>query len=73
MSPIIGLIIVLIVVGVLFWAANRILAVLPIEEPFKTIIYVLIVLLAVFFILSLFGLVPASWSGVSLGHYGGCR
>jgi hypothetical protein len=62
---VIGLIVLLIVVGVLIWAAQTILGVLPVAEPFRTIIYVLIVLFAVFFILQAFGL----WGGggLSLG------
>ena len=55
MSWIISIIVVLIVVGVLIWAAQRILAVLPVAEPFKTIIYVLIVVLAVFALLDILG------------------
>jgi hypothetical protein len=56
MNPFIALIVVLIVVGVLVWAAQTILAVLPVAQPFKTVIYVLIVLFAVFFLLDELGL-----------------
>jgi predicted membrane channel-forming protein YqfA (hemolysin III family) len=66
MSPIIGLIVILIVVGVLIWAAQRILAVLPVAEPFKTVIYVLIVLLAVFFLLDALGLLPSGFGNLGL-------
>lgn len=38
----------IVVIGVLFWAADRILAVIPMAEPFKTIAYVILVLIAVF-------------------------
>lgn len=64
MNPFIALIVVLIVVGVLIWAAQSILAVLPVAEPFKTVIYVLIVVFAVFFILDVLGLLP---SGLGFG------
>ena len=46
-ASLVWLFIAVVVIGVLFWAANRILAVIPIEEPFKTIAYVLLVLIAV--------------------------
>jgi hypothetical protein len=62
----IDLIVVLIVVGVLIWAAQRILAVLPVAEPFKTIIYVLIVVVAVFALLEVFGFLGA---GLSMAHF----
>lgn len=57
---IIGLIIALVVIGVLIWAAQSILAVLPVAEPFKTVIYVLIVVLAVFILLNATGLLGGS-------------
>ena len=47
LTTLIWLFILVVIIGVLFWAANRILAVLPVEEPFKTIAYVLLVLIAV--------------------------
>lgn len=37
-----GIIVLLAVLGVLFWGWQRIQAVLPIAEPFKTIIYVIV-------------------------------
>jgi hypothetical protein len=46
-TSLIWLFVAVVVIGVLFWAANRILAVIPIEEPFRTIAYVLLVLIAV--------------------------
>lgn len=67
MNPILGIIVLLIVVGVLIWAAQKILAVLPVAEPFKTIIYVLIVVFSVFFILDAFGFL-----GTGFGIGGGC-
>jgi len=41
------LFVALILIGVLFWAAERILAVMPMAEPFKTIAYVVLVVIAV--------------------------
>jgi hypothetical protein len=64
MSPFIVLIACLILVGVLIWAAQRILAVLPVAEPFKTIVYVLIVVVAAFYCVHL--LMAVSWSSFRL-------
>lgn len=50
-SLLIHVLIVLIVLGLLWWAVTRILAVLPIAEPFKTVIYVILVLIACFIVL----------------------
>jgi hypothetical protein len=53
------LLITLIVIGVLFWAAKRILAVLPLDDPMKTIIYVVLVVMAVFWCIQIiFGFIP---------------
>lgn len=57
----IGLIVTLLLIGLLFWAAQRILAVIPVAEPFKTIVYVLIVVLAVLICLDAFGLISSSF------------
>lgn len=54
----IGLLVALVLLGVLFWAAHRILGVLPIEEPFKTVIYVVLVVLAVVIILDILVGIP---------------
>lgn len=62
---IVGIIVTLLVIGLLIWAAQRVLAVIPIAEPFKTIIYVLLVVLAVFLCLQIFGLLP-TWAHI--GH-----
>lgn len=70
MSVAISLIIALIVLGVLWWAAQRILAVVPIAEPFKTVIYVVIVVAAVFIVLDL--LVGAASSGIGFHTWRMC-
>lgn len=51
-----GILIALIVVGVLLWGLNAILNVVPVPEPFKTILWVIIVIVAVFTFLDLSGL-----------------
>lgn len=65
----ISIIVVLIVIGVLIWAAQRILAVIPVAEPFKTVIYVLIVVFAVFALLNVLGLVGGA-PLIHIGHMG---
>ena len=50
-GTLIGIIFTLIVLGVLWWAAQRLMALIPIAEQFKTIIYVLMVLIMVLVVL----------------------
>ncbi len=50
-GAVIGLIFTLILLGVIWWAIQQLLALLPIGEPFKTIIYVLSVVLLVCIVL----------------------
>lgn len=52
----IGILVALIVIGVLLWAINKVLAVVPIPEPFRTIVWVVVVVVAVFLFLDLSGL-----------------
>ena len=51
-----GILVALIVIGVLLWAISAILKVIPIPEPFRTIIWVIVVVVAVFVFLDLSGL-----------------
>ena len=43
MSGLISILVVLLVLGVLLWGWQKIMAVLPIAEPFRTVIYVVVV------------------------------
>lgn len=52
-SLLIHVLIILIVLGLLWWAVTRVLSVLPIAEPFRTVIYVILVLIACFIVLYL--------------------
>jgi hypothetical protein len=52
----IGILVALIVIGVVVWGINAILGVIPVPEPFKTIIWVIVVIIAVFAFLDLSGL-----------------
>lgn len=52
----IAILVAIIVVGILLWAINKVLGVVPIPEPFKTIIWVIVVVLAVLIFLQISGL-----------------
>lgn len=52
----IGILVAIIVVGVLLWAIFKVLGVVPIPEPFKTIIWVITVVVAVLLFVELSGL-----------------
>lgn len=47
LGTVIGLIITVILLGVAWWAFKRLVGLIPIEEPFKTILDVLVVVLMV--------------------------
>ena len=51
-----GILVALIIIGVLIWAISKVLGVIGIPEPFKTIIWVIVVVVAVFLFLDLSGL-----------------
>jgi hypothetical protein len=50
LSAIIYVIVALIIAGVLWWAVNAIVAVLPIPEPIRTVINVLLIVVLVFIV-----------------------
>jgi hypothetical protein len=52
----IGILVALIVIGVLLWGINAILGVIAVPEPFRTIIWVIVVIVAVFSFLEISGL-----------------
>jgi hypothetical protein len=62
-GTLISIIITLIVVGVIWWAVQQLLPLIPLPEPFRRIIYVLLVvvlvLIVVYVILQLLGAVIA--------------
>jgi hypothetical protein len=73
-SVLIGLVILLIIIGVLFWAAQRILAVIPLAEPFRTLIYVLMVVIGVLIAIWVFvALLEAAGLHVNLFRIGALR
>ena len=46
-GTLIGIIFALIILGVMWWAIQQLMGLIPIAEPFKTIIYVLCVVLLI--------------------------
>jgi hypothetical protein len=56
MNLLIMILVALIVIGVLLWAINKILGVVAIPEPFRTIIWVIVVVIAVIVFLQISGL-----------------
>lgn len=63
-GALIGIIVTLIIVGVLWWALQQLLPLIPLPEPFRRIIYVLmvvvLVLIVLWVILSLIGVAGLS-------------
>ncbi len=56
MSLLISILIALIIIGVLLWAVSRILSAVAIPEPFRTIIWVVVVVIAVIAFVQICGL-----------------
>lgn len=54
---IIGLLVLLIIFCVVVWAARALLAAFAVPEPIATVVWVLIVLVAVFMVVNQFGLI----------------
>lgn len=71
-TTLIYVIVALIVVGVLFWAVQQLLPLIPLPEPIRRIVYVLLVvilvLIVVYVILQLLGMASG---GLRLGHLSG--
>ncbi len=51
-----GILVALIIIGVIVWGISAILAVVPVPEPFKTIIWVIVVIVAVLAFVQVSGL-----------------
>ena len=53
-----GLLVALIIIGVVFWAARKLIAAFAIPEPIATVVYVVLVLICLFWILQQLGVAP---------------
>lgn len=51
LGALIAIVFTLVILGVLWWAAQRLLGLIPIAEPFATIIYVVMVVIMVLVVL----------------------
>ena len=51
-----GILVALIIIGVIVWGISAILNVVPVPEPFKTIIWVIVVIVAVLAFVQVSGL-----------------
>ncbi len=67
-SALIGIIIVLILVGVAWWAIQQLLPLIPLPEPFARIVYVLLVVVMVLIVLWVI-LQLLAVAGVSTPHW----
>jgi hypothetical protein len=56
MSTLIAILVALIIIGVIVWGIQKILTVVAIPEPFKTILWVIVVIVAVMAFLQISGL-----------------
>ncbi len=56
MSLLLGILVALIIIGVVLWGINAILGVVKIPEPFKTILWVIVVIVAVLAFVQISGL-----------------
>lgn len=56
MGTLLAILVALIVIGVILWGINAILAVVPIPEPFRTVLWVVVVIVAVLAFLQISGL-----------------
>lgn len=61
-ESIIYLIAVLLIVGVIWWGVNQVLGVIPVPEPIRTVIHVLLIVLlcivVIYVLLGLVGTIP---------------
>jgi hypothetical protein len=71
-GTIIALIILVAILGVLVWGGQRLMALLPMAEPFRTLIYVLfvvlIMVLVIYVLIILLGAI-----GINVPIFGGLR
>lgn len=56
MPTLLAILVALIILGVILWGISKVLTVITIPEPFKTILWVVVVIIAVFAFLEISGL-----------------
>lgn len=60
MTTILALFVLLIVIGVVFWGARKLLAAFQVGEPISSVVIVLLVLVCLVVVLQAFGLMPGA-------------
>lgn len=68
LGSIIGLILVCIILGVVYWAVQRLLALIPLAEPFRTIVDILMVVIMVLIVVW-FIVVILSMAGIHVNTF----
>lgn len=68
-GTVIGIIFALIILGVLWWGVQQLMALIPIAEPFRTIIYVLCVIVMVLIVLWIIA-VLLGMAGIHVPRFG---
>lgn len=68
-GTLIGLIFLIIVLGVVWWAIQQLLPLIPMGEPFRTILRVLLVLILVLIVLYIIMILLAS-AGIPINNFG---
>ena len=68
-GTLIGIIFTLIILGVLWWACQQLMGLLPIAEPFKTIIYVVMVVILVLIVMWII-IVLLGMAGIHVNTFG---
>jgi len=62
-SALIAFLVAICIAALLFWAITKIMVVIPLPEPIRTIVYVLLVVIVSLFILyALVGLLPGAYA-----------
>ena len=62
-ASLLGLLFTLVILGVIWWGVQTLLALIPVAEPFKTIIIVVLVVAVCLWLLSLVGILgPFNWN-----------
>ncbi len=71
-GTLIGVIFLLIILGVLWWAVQQLMGLIPIAEPFRTIIYVLCVVVMVLIVLYIISMLLGV-AGIHVGGFSSLR
>jgi len=68
-SALITIIVALIIIGVIWWAIQQLLPLIPLPEPFRRIIYVLMVVVLVLIVVYVIVYLLGSIGGITLPHW----